>query len=256
MIQKGFVKDGGQFWYYEMYKAEQINNLPTIVLLHEGLGSTAQWKNWPKLLQEKLQMNILVYDRTGYGKSAPVPENYPFDYLRFEAKYVLPKILNQLAINTAHLFGHSDGSTISLLAAAYHPEKINSVISEAAHVIIEEVSVKGIRETRKIYNQKLKRPLRKYHSDKTDWVFYHWADTWIKPQFKDWNMIEELQKIQCPVLAIQGRQDQYGSYEQLKVIQENCQSKLLYLENCGHHPHFEHAETILMESESFLYSAK
>jgi len=250
MKETGFVKDKGESWYYEYYKHEY--KAPDLVLLHEGLGSVAQWKNWPILLHENLCMNVLVYDRTGYGKSSSAPQDYPFDYLRYEAQEIFPKILNHLNIEKAHLFGHSDGATIALLSAAFHPEKILSVVSEAAHVIIEEISVNGIKNTRKVYEEKLKRPLSRYHGEKTDWVFYHWADTWIKPEFSHWSMMEELQKIKCPVLAIQGKNDEYGSFEQLKIIQEKCHARLLFLDDCGHHPHFEKADIILNETYKFL----
>lgn len=250
MKETGFVTEGAARWYYEYYRHN--NQTDDIVLLHEGLGSVAQWKNWPALLYEKLQMNILVYDRSGYGKSTSAPQDYPFDYLRYEAQEIFPKILHHLNIRKAHLFGHSDGGTIALLAAAFHPEKILSVVSEAAHVIIEDVSVQGIKNTRKIYEEKLKRPLRKYHQEKTDWVFYHWVDTWIQPEFFDWNMIEELQRIKCPVLAIQGKNDEYGSFEQLKIIEEKCNARLLFLDDCGHHPHFEKAVKVLNDTLSFL----
>lgn len=250
MIEEGFIKDNNRSWYYEFYRIDP--EISSIVLLHEGLGSVAQWKSWPKILQDNLKMNVLVYDRTGYGKSSQAPDNYPFDYLRHEAKEVFPKILNHLNINSAHLFGHSDGGTIALLAAAYHPDMVQSVISEAAHVIIEEISINGIKDTYRLYENKLKSALKKYHKDKTDWVFHHWADTWLKPEFFEWNMIMELQKISCPVLAIQGKNDNYGSYEQLKIIEENCHSELLYLDNCAHHPHFEQTDIVVVEISQFL----
>jgi len=250
MKETGFVTEGAARWYYEYYRHN--NQTDDIVLLHEGLGSVAQWKNWPALLYEKLQMNILVYDRSGYGKSTSAPQDYPFDYLRYEAQEIFPKILNHLNIKKVHLFGHSDGGTIALLAAAFYPEKILSVVSEAAHVIIEEISVNGIKNTRKVYEEKLKLPLSRYHGEKTDWVFYHWADTWIQPEFSVWKMIKELQKIQCPVLAIQGKNDEYGSFEQLKIIEENCHARILFLDDCDHHPHFEKADIILNETYNFL----
>lgn len=249
-LDKGFIREKKQEWYYEWYQIDPLS--PTMILLHEGLGSVAQWKKWPKSLHEKLRLNILVYDRNGYGKSSAAPIDYPLDYLRYEAQEIFPKILDHLNLESAHLFGHSDGGSIALLAASYHPDRVKSVISEAAHVIIEEVSVAGIQESRKIYDKKLKKPLSRYHADKTDWVFYHWADTWIKPEFFKWNMIEELQHIQCPVLAIQGKDDQYGSYEQLRVIEQYCKSKLLFLNNCGHHPHFEQEDVVLSESFKFI----
>ncbi len=242
MKTSGFKDLNGQKIYYELYKKSEED--PYLVLLHEGLGSVAQWKHWPKELLELTGMNILVYDRSGYGKSSPVPENYPYDYVRYEANTILPQLLEQLKIETCHLFGHSDGATMALLFAAYHPQKCLSVISEAAHVIIEDMSVEGIKNIRAIYQDKIQKPLQKYHGDKTDWVFYHWSDTWIDPKFKSWEMNEELQQIQCPVLAIQGMDDEYGSKEQLNIIQNLCDAETLFIPNCGHVPHFQQEEII------------
>jgi pimeloyl-ACP methyl ester carboxylesterase len=250
MLEKNFVQHQQQKWYYEFHKLS--DDALTMVMLHEGLGSVAQWKNWPELLHKEIKINVLAYDRSGYGKSSPTPSDYPFDYLRHEAKDILPKILDSLNIKRAHLFGHSDGATIALLAAAYHPNRVESVISEAAHVIIEEVSLKGILQIKESFTEKLKKALQKYHGDKAEWVFYHWAHTWLKPEFHSWNMLEELQQIKSPVLAIQGEHDEYGSYQQLEIIDKNCPAKLIYLSNCGHHPHFEQEEKVLVETKLFL----
>ncbi|NPD44196.1 alpha/beta fold hydrolase [Lentimicrobium sp. S6] len=237
MKKAGFGNINGQKIYYELFqKSEEAEYL---VFLHEGLGSVAQWKNLPEEFSELTSMNVLVYDRSGYGKSSPVPQNYPYDYVRYEAQTILPKLLEQLKIETCHLFGHSDGATIALLFAAYHPQKCLSVISEAAHVIIENISVEGIRKIRAIYQDKIRKPLQKHHGDKTDWVFYHWSDTWIDPAFKSWNMNIELKQIKCPVLAIQGEDDEYGSPEQLKIIRDLSSAETHLIPSCGHIPHFQ-----------------
>lgn len=250
MILKEFVEDQYGKWYFEYYKNPEYQE--NMILLHEGLGSVAQWKDFPQLLQQTLKMNILVYDRSGYGRSSVVYSNYPYDYLRHEARMVLPKIMQYCSISEAHLLGHSDGASIALLAAAYMKEKVLSVISIAAHVIIEKISVIGIRNAKETYTKKLRRPLRKYHGDKTDWVFYHWASTWLDPQFFDWNMIEELKQIQVPVLAVQGELDEYGSSHQLEIIAENCQAQTLLLADCGHHPHQEKTDILLAQAHDFL----
>ena len=250
MKQTGYKNIKGQEIYYELYqKSEEAEYL---VFLHEGLGSVAQWKNWPEEFFELTSMNVLVYDRSGYGKSSPVAKEYPSDYVRYEAQTILPQLLEQLKIKSCHLFGHSDGATMALLFAAYHPQKCLSVITEAAHVIIEDMSVEGIRNIRAIYEEKIQKPLQKYHGDKTDWVFYHWADTWINPDFKSWNMNVELKQIQCPVLAIQGEDDEYGSLEQLNIIRDLCGAEIHFLPRCGHAPHFQQIEIIKELTYDFL----
>lgn len=237
MKRTGFENINGQEIYYELYQnSEEADYL---VFLHEGLGSVAQWKNLPKEFSELTSMNVLVYDRSGYGKSSPVPQDYPYDYVRYEAHTILAQLLEQLKIKTCHLFGHSDGATMALLFAAYHPQICLSVISEASHVVIEDMSVEGIQKIRAVYQEKIQKPLQKYHGENTDWVFYHWADTWIDPDFKSWNMNEELSQIQCPVLAIQGEDDEYGSPEQLTIIKQLSSAEIHLLPHCGHIPHFQ-----------------
>lgn len=249
MKQKGYIKKDEQNWYFEFYKSSQT--APTLILLHEGLGSVAQWKDWPLQLMADLNMNILLYDRSGYGKSSLVPSNYPIDYPKHEAKHVLPYIMDHLNISKAHLFGHSDGASIALFAAAYYPDRVLSVISIAAHVIIEKISREGIKKTKEIYQIKLKELLEKYHAEKTDWVFYHWADTWLQPHFRNWNMLEELKKIKSPVLAIQGDQDNYGSLEQLKLIEQYSSASISVLKDCGHQPHKEKPQELKSQIKQF-----
>jgi pimeloyl-ACP methyl ester carboxylesterase len=250
LITKDYISIKEQNWYFEFYS--DTKNESVLILLHHGLGSVAQWKKWPLLLHKKLHKNVLVYDRTGYGKSSLPGSYYPFDYLRYEAKEVLPHIMKALDIQKAHLYGHSDGATIALLAASYAPLNCFSVISEAAHVVIEDISVKGIRYTSQQYPKKLKKILTRFHKDKTDWVFNNWSGTWLNPQFKSWNMLEELKKIEAPVLAIQGEHDEYGSFKQLQIIKKYANAKIIELPDCGHYPHNEKSEKVLNTIRGFF----
>ncbi|OYT16020.1 MAG: alpha/beta hydrolase [Bacteroidetes bacterium 4572_77] len=237
--QKGFLEIDGQSIYYE-YFLKNFPNKATIVLLHEGLGSVAQWKDIPQKIYQNTDYQVLVYDRSGYGISSMPKADYPSDYLRYEAQIMLPELLNKLSIKKCALFGHSDGASIALLFAAYFPQRCSYVFSEAAHVVIEDISRQGISRVRKIYTKKLQKPLQKYHGEKADWVFYHWADTWLHKDNHQWNMIEELKNISCPLVAIQGDKDEYGSPYQLALIQDNCTlAQTHLLKDCGHIPHFE-----------------
>ncbi len=236
--------------YFDLYS--EVSRKETLVLLHEGLGSVAQWKDIPEWLFKNTHFNILVYDRSGYGRSSPVDQDYPINYPKFEAQFILPQLLKVLNINSCSLFGHSDGGTIALLFAAYNPESTIKVITIAAHVIIEDMSRKGIENVRKIYTEKLQKPLTRYHGNKADWVFYHWADTWLNPDFYDWNMLEELQQIKCPVLAIQGDNDEYGSIKQLDLIAQLSKGETKLIKNSGHHPHFQYRNEVLKMIIRFL----
>lgn len=253
MKKKGFVQLAQQEIYYELYQHE-AENVQSIVLLHEGLGSVELWKSFPQEIFEKSGLNVLVYDRSGYGQSSSAPDNYPIDYLRFEAEVVLPQLLSQISISKCHLLGHSDGGTIALLFASKYPDQVLSVISEAAHVVIEEISRKGISAIREQYRIKYQKALQKYHGKKADWVFYHWADTWLNEAFYDWNMIAELKQIRCPVLAFQGVDDEYGSKLQLELIQEWSGAQVHLLDDCGHVPHFQKKGEVIVLVLGFLSS--
>ena len=252
MKQTGYKNIGETKIYFELYSESTQNK--TLVLLHEGLGSVAQWKDIPLWLFENTNFNILVYDRSGYGRSSSVAHDYPKEYGRYEAKYVLHQLLLSLNIKSCSVFGHSDGGTIALLFAAYYPQIVNQVITEAAHVIIEDISREGISKVREIYTDKLQKPLTRYHGKNTNWVFYHWADTWLNTDFHDWNMIEDLQQIKCPVLAIQGDVDEYGSMEQLNLIEQHSNAHIELIKKCGHHPHFQHRDEVLGLITRFLVS--
>lgn len=255
MKKSAFLNINSQEIYYELYSQER-EEAKYLIFLHEGLGSVAQWKYLPQKIYELTGFNVVVYDRSGYGNSSPVAEDYPLDYLRYEAQSILPQLLQQLNISKCHLWGHSDGGTIALLFAAYHPLKTLSVITEAAHVIIEEISRKGISDIRKLYKSKLQNSLQRYHGQQAGWVFYHWADTWLDADFYNWNMKEELQQIQCPVLAIQGENDEYGSPEQLEIIKELSPAEIHLIPNCGHAPHFQKTAEVLVLVMNFLTVCK
>ena len=231
-------------------------NKPLILFLHEGLGSIAQWKNFPDILCEKLQLSGLLYDRYGHGKSSKLKEKRDMFFLHKEADFI-PLILEKLDIkNELIIFGHSDGGTLSLLFAGKYPKKnIISVISEAHHVIIEEISKKGIQEAVKYYKSgMLKSLLEKYHKEKTETMFYGWADTWLSKDIDDWTGLDLLKQITIPVLSIQGKQDQYGSEYQLKAITDNCNgyTETHLLEECGHIPHLHQQDKVLEIIEKFI----
>ncbi len=250
MKSTGQVEVGNGLIYYEFYR--QNFEAPVLVLLHEGLGSVAQWKDIPQILFSGLHWSILVYDRTGYGKSSPAPTDYPPDYLRHEAQVVLPGLLQQLKITNCHLWGHSDGGSVALLFAARFPEMALSVVTEAAHVMIEDISRRGIAAIKELYPQKFRLPLERFHGSKVDWVFYHWANKWLSEKFYGWNMFGELMEIRCPVLAIQGMDDEYGSPEQVYKLQELCRAEVWLIEQCGHTPHFQLKDPVLGRITGFL----
>lgn len=226
-----------------------------IVFLHDSLGCVELWRDFPDKLGELAQCNVLVYDRLGYGKSAPMPTHVrPVDYMETEAD-VLNELLAHLNINDAIPFGHSDGGTIALLAAAKHPERIKAVVCEAAHIFVEEVTLKGIRETMEAYKTTdLRKRLQKYHGDNTDTLFRAWTETWIRADFRNWSIESFLPEIICPLLFIQGGADEYGTLEQLKmtVAQVSGRAEECIIPNIGHTPHKEAPDKVLRTTSNFL----
>ena len=215
------------------------NNNPTIVLLHEGLGSVAMWKEIPQLIYNKLGLNVLVYSRAGYGKSSLVKLPRPLDYMTVEAKKYLPKLLSKFNLKKVYLIGHSDGVTIAAINSTLEKNsyKILGTILIAPHFFIEEMNILSIQAIRNDYVNKLKKKLSRYHTN-PDVAFYGWNNVWLDKKFKDWNISKLLKEIKIPVLAIQGKDDPYGTLSQVEILEKNIKGKLnkLILSECGHNP--------------------
>lgn len=238
-----------------IFQENNYPNRPILVFLHESFGCIDLWKDFPTALGEMAKCNILVYDRQGYGKSeqAGVTKR-DNDYLEKEAD-VLNKILTQLDISDAILFGHSDGGSIALIAAAKYPERIKAIVTEGAHVFVEEITLKGIRDAvEKWDTSNLKQRLEKYHADNTESVFWLWANTWLSNIFRNWNIEHFLPKIDCPTLIIQGEKDEYGTIKQVEAILQGIgkNSKQLIVPNNGHSPHITAKDTVLKDVAKFI----
>jgi len=229
----------------------------TIVFLHDSLGSTQLWRDFPEKLAEATQCNILVYDRLGYGKSFPMTtherEN---NYMELEAD-VLNDLLSELNINDAILFGHSDGGTIALITASKYPEKVKAVICEAGHIFVEDITVKGVEEALNAYNTtNLPQRLQKYHGDKVEMIVKAWTEIWLSKKFRSWNIEYLLKNIISPLLFIQGEADEYGTLDQVEktVSQVKGTAEKFIIPNIGHTPHKESPEIVLNKSIEFINS--
>ena len=228
---------------------------PTIIFLHDSLGCIQLWRDFPKKLGELTNCNVLVYDRQGYGKSSPfTTSERNNDYLEIEAD-ILIEILDAFKIADAILFGHSDGGSIALIAAAKYPSHIKGIISEGAHIFVEEKTLDGIKEAVEVYRTtNLKYKLEKYHGDKTEDVFSAWSNTWLSEKFSTWNIENYLSFVTCPSLIIQGEEDEYGTLKQVEGIFNKVPgvaTKLILL-NVKHTPHKEAAELVLQKSANFI----
>ena len=229
----------------------------TLIFLHEGLGSIAQWGDFPVCLSIITGLPALVYERWGYGNSDSLNIPRTARYLHDEALISLPDVLEQANINDAILIGHSDGGSIALIFAAAHRDRVRGVITEAAHVFVEDATINGIRQAVDLfYTTDLRDRLYKYHKGNTDSLFRAWADTWLAPSFRNWNIEEYLSPITCPVLALQGEKDEYGTHAQIKSIVRKVAGPAegLMIPNCGHVPHHQARERVLNEMGRFIRS--
>lgn len=228
---------------------------PTIIFLHDSLGCVELWRDFPIVLGNATNCNVLVYDRQGYGKSAPFTTTARNNsYLEMEAD-ILCLLIEQCGIHHAILFGHSDGGSIALITAAKYPSHIIGVVTEGAHIFVEEITLNGIREAVQTYHTtNLKERLQKYHGDKTDAVFEAWTNTWLSDTFKSWNIEHFLPQIQCPVLVIQGEADAYGSIAQVNGIaaQVAGDAHKLLIPSTGHTPHREASDIVLQRASAFI----
>jgi len=246
----------------------------TIVLLHEGLGSIAMWKDFPFRLAERTGYRVFAYSRYGHGHSARLAEKRNVDYMHHEGEVVLPALLEQMDIQHPVLMGHSDGGSIALIFAGKKGDRHQlceapfgpfrqmvpvpffaprGLILEAPHVFVEDLTVQSIARAKTIYETTdLPQRLGRYHAHVDD-TFWGWNDIWLDPRFRSWNIEEYLDTIRCPILSIQGEDDEYGTARQLEAIARRvAATQTLLLPHCGHSPHRDQADTVLSRIVSFL----
>jgi pimeloyl-ACP methyl ester carboxylesterase len=218
----------------------------TIVILHEGLGSAAMWKDFPERIAKATGCGVLVYSRYGHGKSERLAERRSIDFMHHEAKVVLPELLAEHNIQRPILLGHSDGGSIALIYAGTWPDRVRGLVLEAPHVFVEEFGLRSIAAIRTLYESSdLRERLLRYH-DHVDEMFRGWNDIWLDPQFREWNIEEYLGAIACPTLVIQGENDEYGTLAQVEAIQRCVPgAQKLILPRCGHSPHRDQPELTL-----------
>jgi pimeloyl-ACP methyl ester carboxylesterase len=234
----------------------QLRNLPPIIFLHDSFGSIRLWRMFPERIALQMQCQAFIYERQGHGHSCPFSKDRTVAYMDEEAE-VLLKLLDHWQLRKCILFGHSDGGTIALLAAALDPARFAAIITEGAHVFVEEKTLAGIRTTVGEYaTTDLQQRLEKYHGEKTDALFHAWSDTWQAPWYRTWNIEQRLSHVQCPVLVIQGENDEYGTERQVDAIvnQVAGAARKAMIPNAGHTPHKESAAATLETTVDFLKS--
>ena len=239
--------------------APQLRQAPLMVFLHEGLGSLAMWKDFPQHLCAALACRGLVYSRPGYGRSTPRPvdEAWGLDFMHQQAHEVLPALLRALDVESSHdklwLFGHSDGGSIALLYAARFAPLMAGAVVLAPHIRVEDLSVSSIEKASQDYLETdLRQRLSRYHDD-PDSTFWGWNRTWLHAPFRQWTIESEISAITCPLLAVQGLDDEYGTLEQIRGIARRVpRTRLLELADCGHSPHRDQTEALTLAVGQFF----
>jgi len=229
---------------------------PLIVFLHEGLGSVSMWRDFPDRLCQAAGCRGLVYSRPGYGQSTPraAGDAWGLDFMHRQANEVLPALLAALGVAGRYiLFGHSDGGSIALIHAAHHPARVAACVVLAPHILVEDFGLASIRQAREHYlHGDLRSRLSRHHGD-VDSAFWGWNDIWLAPDFPQWRITSELNNIRCPLLAVQGLDDEYGSLEQIRGIARRVtDTRLLELPACGHSPHRDQPEALISATLAFL----
>lgn len=256
-VEPSFVDVGKARLYVERLIPPVTRSSTVLVFLHDAIGSTDQWRGFPEEVVAATGCQGLVYDRRGYGRSEPWTEERTPRYLEEEALEVLPQLLQACGVRDLVLIGHSDGASISLIFAGRCPPAftLKGVVSEAAHVFVEDITIAGIRKAVALAAAtSFLQNLSKYHGGKTQTVFDGWHRTWLRDDYRAWNIEHNLCTIRCPLLIIQGEDDEYGSTAQVEAIasQTGGPQKTLLIPDCAHIPHYQAHDLVLAEITAFV----
>jgi pimeloyl-ACP methyl ester carboxylesterase len=226
---------------------------PTLVFLHEGLGSVAMWRDFPSRVAHATNCNALVYSRYGYGNSEPMREPRTVSYMHDEALAALPELLDEFAVDKPILVGHSDGGSIALIHAGEARRRVGGLVLMSPHVFVEDISIASIAAAKVAYETSdLRAKLARYHAD-VDSAFWGWNRIWLDPDFRRWNIEDYLPCISCPVIAMQGEDDEYGTMEQLaRIGRQVTDAELLTLKDCRHSPHRDQPEAVIEAITGFV----
>lgn len=246
---------GKEIDFVRLKPSTSLASNDVIVMLHEGLGSISLWRDFPQQIADTTGHEVLVYSRYGYGDSE-ASTGFPFNYMHDEGLKSLPELLDKLNIQQPILFGHSDGASITLIAAGGSKINPRGIIVMAPHVMVEPICFEAIANAQFSYkNTDLKEKLGKYHAN-VDSAFLGWSNAWLSPEFKHWNIEEYLPRISCPILAIQGYEDEYGTMAQIdKVVEISSNANFidtLKIENCRHSPHKDQTKIVLDQVNHFI----
>lgn len=248
-----FIEIRGTPLEYEWINRQSSTRSNAIVMLHEGLGSISTWSDFPERVAIASGLPVLVYSRHGYGNSPSFGTTRNVRFMHDEALLALPELLEKMSIDRPILLGHSDGGSIALIYGGDCEAAVSGLILLAPHILVEDVTIRSIAELNIQYHStSLRRQLARHHAD-ADNTFVAWKDVWLDPEFRLWNIEEYLSGIDCPVLAIQGDNDEYGTMEQIERIQSQVSDvQQLRLSRCGHWPYRDRPKEVLDAIATFV----
>jgi len=238
----------GGMLYTKTWKPTLTSQKAPVILLHDSLGCVGMWRDFPSHLALRLQRPVIAYDRLGFGRSTPRQEIHSKDFINEEADVFFPALRNDLKLNEFLLFGHSVGGAMALTIASRYPDSCKAVITEAAQAFVERLTVEGIQRAKVLFEKpKPFGKLKRWHGERAQWVLDAWVNTWLSPDFSTWTLEPVLPLVKCPVLAIHGERDEYGSKRFPEFICEKVSgySEMHLLPDCGHIPHREKEGTFL-----------
>ena len=250
--------DGGRI-FVRTWTPDAVSTEPAILMLHDSLGCVDLWRGFPDSLCQRLGRKIIAYDRLGFGRSDARTGRPSLRFVEEEAEEVFPQLCTALALERLVLFGHSVGGGMAANIAAKHPEACEALITVSAQAFVEERTVSGIERAKRQFEDPAQfARLSRHHGEKAQWVLDAWTRTWLSLDFADWSLFEALPRVTCPVLAVHGESDEYGSHRFPESIAGRASgpSSALILENCGHIPHREQPEALLNAVADFLGGLK
>lgn len=245
---------GGEIFAREWTPASPVDGAP-LILLHDSLGCVAVWRDFPALLCAATRRRVIAYDRLGFGRSSARRDRLPMNFISQEAEVFLPCILDHLQIDAFVPFGHSVGGGMAIHCGTALRDACRAIIAESAQAFVEDRTLEGIAEGGREYAaaERFER-LEKYHGARAGWILHAWTGTWLAPDFASWSVREELPLITCPILAMHGDQDEFGStaHPQLIGALSGGSVEVRILRDCGHVPHRERPESIIEAIDGFL----
>ncbi|MEN3931128.1 alpha/beta hydrolase [Microvirga sp. W0021] len=255
-IKDTFVEtDKGKLFVRIWGDADNLETRAPIILLHDSLGSVELWRDFPAALSAATKRTVIAYDRLGFGNSDPRSDYLDLDFISKETVEGIAALRQHLQLSQIILFGHSVGGGMAVSAAAAMPDRVVAVITESAQAFVEDRTVEGIKDAQLAFEipEQVER-LAKYHGTKARWVLDAWVKSWLSPEFASWTLEPAITAVRCPVFAIHGDFDEYGSLIHPEKISSSplCQGEMEIFHECGHLPHRERPEAVLRVVSSFL----